>query len=99
MPGKAIVAEVDPTVEDERDTAPRAAAPDTSGKRIRAIPYQGGTEIVVRKEDFAGAGIDQDTVTWEMFKNNFTVKVGTDISKEAADFLTENYKESFEYMG
>jgi hypothetical protein len=88
-------------VTDERDVSPRAAA-DTSGKRVRAIPAKGGTEVVVRPSDFKRAlDLDHPKVTWNFRRDNFTVAVGKGegkISPEAADALTKNFPESFEYM-
>lgn len=81
------------------DEGVRAAGPKTDGKRIRAIPYENGSTIVVDKRDFASHGIDHPKVTWDYRKDNMTLKVGDGISEEAAEFLTKNYPTSFEYMG
>ena len=85
-------------VKDEADVSPRFNTNSTGGERVRAIPSKGGTTIVVRKSDFANNGVDHDDVTWDFRKDSFTVEVGVDISKEAADFLTKNYPTSFEYI-
>jgi len=89
-------------VVDTADVSPRAPAPDTSGKRVRAVPYQNGSTVIVDAKDFREYGIDHKQVKWDYRKDHFTVKVGTgdnQISQEAADFLTQNHKETFEYMG
>lgn len=92
---------------DTADVSPRAPEPDTSGKRVRAIPAVitkttgNATTIEVRKSDFAAKGIDHPTVTFDERKDRFTLPVGKPggLSQEAADFLTKNYPTSFEYMG
>jgi len=86
-------------VVDVADTAPRAPAPDTSGVRVEAIPYQNCTTVVIRKVDFALGGIDHPDVEWDFRIDNFTVKVGDGISQEAADFLVNGYPEQFKYLG
>lgn len=89
-------------VPDEADTAARAEAGSIDGKRVRAIPYQNGSSVIVERADFAAHDIDQDTVKWNWLVDHFTVKVGTghnQISEKAADFLTKAYPETFEYMG
>jgi hypothetical protein len=90
------------TVTDAADTSPRGPAPDTSGKRVRAIPYKGGTTVVVDAKDFKSNGVTQGKVTWDFRKDNFTVRVANGknntLSAEAAEFLTKNYPTSFEYM-
>ena len=74
-------------VVDVADTIPREPAPDTSGVRIQAVPYQNCTTVLIRRGDFALGGIDHDDVEWDFRIDNFTVKVGDGISHEAADFL------------
>lgn len=89
-------------VSDTADNSPRGPQPDTSGKRVRAIPYQKGSTIRVREATFAEHNIQHPTVVWDFRKDNFTVAVGTkdgEISPEAAEFLTTKYKETFEYLG
>lgn len=88
-------------VVDTADTAARTPAPDTSGKRVRAIPGAGGTTVVLDSRDFKANGISHKGVTWDYRKDNFTVKVGTgdnQLSEEAADFLTKNFPGQFEYL-
>lgn len=87
-------------VADVADSSPRANTTDTTGDRVRAIPAKGGTTIQVSKADFAAAGIDHATVTFDFRKDHFTLPVGKGqgLTKEAADFLTKNYPTSFEYM-
>jgi hypothetical protein len=90
---------LDPSeVKDERDTSPRIKA-DTSGERVRAIPAKGGTLVRVTKGDFARNEIDNPTVEFSFRKDNFTLPVGKgQLSAEAANFLTKNFPESFEYI-
>jgi hypothetical protein len=95
--GKLDVAEV----KDEADVSPRTAPADTSGKRIRAIPYQNASTVRVRPMDFNLGGIKHDLVEWDFRKDNFTLPVGGDnevISQEAADYLTKNFPTDFEYI-
>jgi hypothetical protein len=87
-------------VRDVRDSSPRAAGPDLSGKRLRAIPAKGGTTVEVKRGDFAKHGIDHPDVKFDFRRDRFTLPVGKErgISEEAADFLSANYPTSFEYM-
>lgn len=87
-------------VKDERDTSPRAPRASTSGPRLRAIPAKGGTTVLVRRRDFKAHGVDHGDVKFDFRKDNFSLAVGKDkgISKEAADFLSEQFPESFEYL-
>src|SRR5574337_1891381 len=81
------------------DTADEAVvheeAPKLTGKRVRAIPAFGGTTIEIRDIDFANGGIDHPTVIWDFRKNNFTVKVGEELSEEAAEWLTSEHGHQF----
>jgi hypothetical protein len=93
---------LDPSeVHDERDTSPRLRA-DTSGKRVRAIPAYPGqtTAVVLKASDFAAHDVDHPQVEFNFRKDDFTLPVGKKggLSEEAADFLTENFPEQFEYM-
>lgn len=86
------------TVVDAADTTPRRESP--KGKRIKAIPFATATTVVVREEDFKTAGnIDHKEVAWDFRVDDFTVAVGNGISAEAADFLVNNYPDSFHYVG
>lgn len=85
-------------VVDAADNSPRGPAPDTSGKRLRAIPQRGGTLVEITRVDFARHGIDHDTVQFSNFKDNWTLKVGRGITAEAADFLAKFAPETFEYL-
>lgn len=88
-------------VADDADNATRAAGPDLSGKRVRAIPGGGGTEVHISARDFKANGIDHGPVKFDYFVDRFTVKVGDkpgQLSKKAADFLTKFDPSSFEYM-
>ena len=87
------------TVVDAADTAPRQAV-SVGGKRVKAIPFASATTVVIRSSDFKQAGnIDHADVEWDFRVNDFTVEVGKEISQEAADFLVENYSDSFKYVG
>jgi hypothetical protein len=103
MTSKAPTAHVESlTVDDivdEADTSPRAPAPDTSGTRIEAIPYQNCTTVVIRSSDFAANGVNHPDVTWDFRVDKFTVKVGEKISEEAAELLVKNYSSQFKYAG
>lgn len=89
---------LDPSeVKDPRDVSPRVSA-NLSGRRLRAIPYKGGTTIEVRRADFKRKGIDHKTVSWDFRKDRATLEVGKDISEEAAEMLTKEFPTSFEYM-
>lgn len=89
-------------VADAADTSPRGPAPDTSGRRVRAIPYQNGNRIKLSSADFKQrGGFDHPPVLWDQRVDNYTVAVGTgynQISEQAAEFLTKNFKETFEYI-
>src|ERR1700749_4786707 len=96
---------LDPSeVKDEKDTTPRVGSVDLSGKRVRAIPYHNASTVIIRSKDFKDASrgeIEHPDVTWDFRKDKFTVPVGGKdpvLTKEAADFLTKNYPESFEYI-
>lgn len=68
-------------------------------KRVRAIPFSGGTTVVVRSVDFKNAGnIEHDSVTWDYRLGNFTVEVGKEINSEAAEFLVKTYPNSFKLL-
>lgn len=88
---------------DKRDVSPRAAGPDTSGKRVRYIPYKGGTHNEISKADFKRAfGIDHPSVQANFRNNVFTYEVGDGkrgtLSQEAADALTSSFPTMFEYL-
>ena len=90
-------------VVDTADTSPRAPAPDLSGKRVRAIPYAGGTTVEVTSKDFRDNGIKHPTIVFDFRRDNFTLPVDPKpgqkgLSKEAADFLTREHGHQFEYM-
>lgn len=95
-------AELAATTPDERDTAERAPGPDTSGKRVRAIPTHGGTTIEVGTADFESIGVkDHPPVRWDFRKDNFTVAVGNgdnEISQAAANALTKYEPLRFEFL-
>lgn len=94
-------------VTDERDNAPRIPAPELSGKRVRAIPYKGGTQIHLRRQDFANYGVDHPDVTWDFrkIKGNMSVPVDDSekpvkntLTSEAAEMLVDKFPTQFEYM-
>lgn len=86
-------------VVDAADISPRQVS-NTSGKRVKAIPFASGTTVVVREADFKSAGgFDHPEVTWDYRIDDFTVAVGPSLTQEAADFLTSKYPDSFVYVG
>lgn len=92
-------------VRDEKDTTPRAAPAEVSGKRVRAIPYQNASTVILNTVDFKTASqgkiSDHPQVVWDFRKDNFTVPVGGEnpvLTEEAAEFLTKNYPTDFEYI-
>lgn len=90
--GKREVDSVEASVE-----APVEVAKTVSVKRIKAIPFSGGTTVVVRAVDFANAGVEHSDVTWDYRIDNFTVAVGDGISAEAANLLVKKFPGSFEF--
>ena len=86
-------------VKDDRDVSPRAGKPKLTGKRVRAIPYKGGTQVLIRASDFEYLGIKHPAVLWDFRKNKRTVEVGREISAEAAKLLCDKYPTRFEFMG
>lgn len=92
--------------------APAKAAPakahadaPVSAARVKAYPAvitksgQTGTTVEVRSSDFRSNGIEHDTVTFDFRVNDCSLPVGDGgLSKEAADFLTKNYPDSFKYV-
>lgn len=87
---------------DKRDVSPRGPGPDTSGTRVRYIPYGGGTHAEVRSSDFQREGLNHQTVNFNFRNNVFTAEVGNGeqgtLSQEAADMLTSKYPTMFEYL-
>lgn len=80
-----------------RDSAP--AEVTSVGKRVKAVPFSGGTTVVVRSSDFQKAGnIDHPDVTWDYRVDDFTVEVGKEINAEAANFLVNSYPDSFQFL-
>lgn len=72
--------------------------PVLDGRRIRAIPYENGSTIIVDPADFKAHGITHPRVTFDYRKDDFTLKVGDKISEEAAELLTREFPTQFEYM-
>lgn len=88
-----------PSVVDTSDVTPRQEV-NTGGKRIQAIPFSGGTTVVVRSIDFHNAGkIDHPDVTWDYRVDDFTVEVDKGITAEAANFLVDRFPASFRFIG
>lgn len=85
-------------VVDTADKSPRHLS-DKSKKRVRAIPFQNCTTVVIRESDFKLGDVDHKEVTWDFRVDDFTVVVGEGISKEAADYLTTSFPGDFEYVG
>lgn len=67
-------------------------------KRIQAIPFSGGTTVVIRKSDFEKAGVEHADVTWDYRIDDFTVVVGQGITEEAANTLANNFPDSFKFL-
>ena len=87
-------------VKDDKDSTPRVGG-KLSGKRVRAVGYQNATTTKIRRVDFKTASngeVDHPDVTWDFRTDDYTVPVGDRLSQEAADFLTKNYPETFEYI-
>ena len=87
---------------DTADSSPRVAS-DTSGERVRAVFYGGGTTKEVSKADFKRHGIDHDSVVFDFRVDNATLRVDPPkgrkgLSDEAAKFLTEEFPTEFEYI-
>ncbi|ACI12442.1 hypothetical protein PBI_OAKER_21 [Mycobacterium phage Oaker] len=100
--GSPSTAELVENTPDDRDVAERAPAPNTSGKRVRAIPTHGGTAVKVSRRDFESLGVKgQSDVEWNFRKDKFTVAVGSEkgqISEEAAKVLTAHEPTRFEFI-
>lgn len=100
--GTPSTAELAATTPDERDTVERAPGPDTSGKRVRAIPTHGGTAVTLSTADFEQVGVKGHApVKWDFRKDNFTVSVGNEdgqLSQAAADAITKHEPTRFEYL-
>ena len=97
---KAEQAEV--RASDTADTSPRVAT-DTSGERVRAIFYGGGTTKEISKNDFKRFDIKHDSVVFDFQVDDATLAVDPKkgkkgLSREAADFLTENFPAEYEYI-
>lgn len=78
------------------ESAPVEAKP--SGKCIKAIPFSGGTTVVIRDIDFKAGSIDHAAVTWDYRIDDFTVKVGEGITEQAANFLVQSFPDSFKFV-
>ncbi|HPE52952.1 MAG TPA: hypothetical protein PK852_02435 [Mesotoga prima] len=85
-------------VADSRDVSPRAKV-DTTGQRVKATPFSHGLEVVVREKDFLKGGIKHGEVRWHFQRDNFTVKVGEGLTKQAADYLVKSFPSQFQYVG
>lgn len=74
--------------------APVKAVP----KRVLALPFSGGTTIIIRDIDFAKGNVEHPTVTWDYRVKDFTVEVGNEITEEAANYLVKNFPDSFKFV-
>lgn len=93
---------------DPADTTTKIPTENLDGPRIRAIPYDNGSTIVVRKADFADHGIDHKTITFDFRNGDLTLPVvdkkgenyeNTPVVERAiADWLTSKYPMQFEYL-
>ena len=95
---EAAVRASDPAVRGE----PRAPGPDTSGRRLRYIPYKGGTHHELRASDLAREGFSGHGKVDFNFRNNaFTAVVGTgrgEVAPEVAEHLAEKFPTMYEFM-
>lgn len=78
--------------------APVQESQPQSVKRIKAIPFSGGTTVVVRDVDFSNAGVEHPSVKWDYRIDNFTVTVGDKITAEAANLLVNKFPDSFKFV-
>lgn len=78
------------------DEAPQVKP--VASQRIKAIPFSGGTTVIIRDVDFQKGNVEHDTVTWDYRIDGFTVEVGNGISKEAADYLVKSFPGSFVFV-
>lgn len=100
-PGELSTTELVQSTPDDRDVTERASEPDTTGKRVRAIPTHGGTTVKVSSTDFRNNGVEHEDVVFDFRKDDFTLPVGEEvgqISKKAADVITKLEPGRFEYM-
>lgn len=97
----AINAPGSDVISDSADTSPRGPAADTSGKRVRAIPYQNENRIELSANDFKTLGVKHKAVRFDQRVNHFTLAVGDgdgELSAEAAEKLTKLHGHAFEFM-
>lgn len=94
--GEAVVSTVPVEEIASVESAPVEAKP--SGKCIKAIPFSGGTTVVIRDIDFKAGNIEHPAVTWDYRIDDFTVKVGEAITEEAANFLVQSFPDSFKFV-
>lgn len=97
------------TITDPADVSPRSAEPKLKGKRVRAIPAvitkanDRATTVEVRPGDVEGAGGPtlSHKLTFDSRRDFCTLVVGdgnNQVPSDVAEFLTQNYPTSFEYM-
>lgn len=89
---EAAAVEVAPT---EQVEAPK---PVSGVKRIKAIPFSGGTTVIIRAADFSNVGVEHPDVTWDYRIDDFTVAIGDGISAEAANVLVNKFPDSFTFV-
>lgn len=77
---------------------PAVRQPTSREKKIKAFPFSGGTTIIIRDVDFKQGNIDHPTVTWDYRIDDFTVEVNKSITQEAADYLVNNFPDSFKFV-
>jgi hypothetical protein len=82
---------------DTADKSPRHLS-DKSKKRVKAIPFQNCTTVIIRESDFQLGGVSHKEVAWDFRVEDFTVAVGEGISQEAADYLTSSFPDDFQYV-
>lgn len=81
-----------------QDASEAPQAKPVAVQRVKAIPFFGGTTVIIRDTDFQKGNIEHDTVTWDYRIDEFTVRIGEGISKEAADYLVNNFPDSFKFV-
>jgi len=87
-------------VRDVEDTTVTGPSPNLDGKRLQAIPQQGGTRVTVKDTFFAEQGLDHPTVTFDFFRDRFTLPVGGGkaLSDAGADALLKVFPNRFKFV-
>lgn len=85
---------------DAEDTTVTGPPPNLSGTRLRALPQHGGTRVIIKSQFFNEQGVDQGAVTFDFFKDKFTVAVGTGkpLSEAGANALLKVFPNRFKFV-